>query len=344
MNKIIGCLSLLLSPFAIAMQPLDDQSLSVATGQDGLNIGVNVSKVEFKQIAIIDTDGWDANNVNATEYRGRGALVIAQNANPLSNTAINKPTITAKNASGAQTDLALQAVIDIDKGTGANGTFANIALSFGAVNELIISPFSIYAANDSVLSTLGNSYIRSSIFDQNPAAPNTVILKSNVKELLRLQNGLNIKFVSTNQPTMNIQLGAAPQGKMIRFGGAIDSICGVGCNIMLVSGYDGSNNPIGASFNFQLKASNSSGFSLSKFYAGIEGLSNTDKGAFVLGIDNKSDNVDLKLNNIQFGNTAAIPATTDAAYRFNGLQNSAIGNIGFTQASVTDLKVRINGM
>ncbi|HQV26034.1 MAG TPA: pilus assembly protein FilA, partial [Acinetobacter sp.] len=44
------------------------------------------------------------------------------------------------------------------------------------------------------------------------------------------------------------------------------------------------------------------------------------------------------------GNTATIPATTDAAYRFNGLQNSSIGNIGFTNASVTDLKMRVSGM
>ncbi|HQW53875.1 MAG TPA: pilus assembly protein FilA, partial [Acinetobacter sp.] len=74
MNKIFGCLSLFLTPFAIAMQPLDDQSLSTATGQDGLNIGVNVSKIEFKQISVIDSDGWDTQSAAATEYRGRAGL------------------------------------------------------------------------------------------------------------------------------------------------------------------------------------------------------------------------------------------------------------------------------
>lgn len=341
MNKILGCLSLFLTPFAIAMQPLDDQSLSTATGQDGLNIGVNVSKIEFKQISVIDSDGWDTKTVAATEYRGRAALVFAQSPNAT----VSNPSITFK-AGGAASDLDLKAVIDADKGTGTNGAFANIAVSFGNVDEFVISPLSIYAAADStgVLSSVsGSTYTRGSIFGTN-----TSILKTGVKEILRLQNGVNVKFLSTNKPKMNIQLGSAPQGKMVRFGGAIDSICGAGsgCNMMLVSGYDGSNNPIGASFNFQLNASNPTGFSLDKFYAGIIGESSAGQkdGALIFGNEGKSDNIDLKLNNIQLGNTATIPATTDAAYRFNGLQNSSIGNIGFTNASVTDLKMRVSGM
>lgn len=336
-NNILGCLFMLLSPLTMAMQPMDDQSLSTATGQDGLNIGVNVSKVEFKQISIIDSDGWDTKSAVATEYRGRSGLVLAQSPN----SAISNPTITAKNASGVATDLVLQAIVDTDKG--ANGAFTNIALSFGNINELIISPLSIYLASDNagVLSSIsGSTYTRGSVFNSG-----TTTLASGVKELIRLKNGLNIKFLSTNKPTMNIQLGSAPQGKMIRFGGAIDSICGTGCNMMLVSGYDASNNPIGASFDLQLKASNATGFRLNGFYAGIEGKTSAlDTGALVFGNEGKSDNIDIKLNNIQLGNTASIPSTTDATYRFNGLQNSSIGNVGFTNASVTDLKVRVNGM
>ena len=47
-NKKLGCLSLLLfTPVAMAMQPLDDQSLSAMTGQDGLTVSVNISKIDF---------------------------------------------------------------------------------------------------------------------------------------------------------------------------------------------------------------------------------------------------------------------------------------------------------
>ena len=346
-NGKMGCLSLLLlSPLTMAMQPMDDQSLASTTGQDGINIGVNVSKIEFQQVSVIDPDGWDTKTVAATEYRGRAALVFAQSPNAT----VSNPSITFK-AGGAASDLDLKAVIDTDKGTGTNGAFANIAVSFGNVDEFVISPLSIYAAADStgVLSSVnGSTYTRGSIFDSNPSA-----LKTGVKELLRLEDGLNVKFLSSNKPKMNIQLGAAPQGQMIRFGGAIDSVCGtgIGCKMMLVSGYEGDNilnDPIGASFNFQLKASNSTtGFGLDKFYVSIIGESGSglnDQGALVFGNEGKSDSIDLKLSNVQFGNAATIPAITDAAYRFNGLQNSSIGNIGFTNASVTDLKMRVSGM
>ena len=58
-NKKIGYLSLLLlSPLTMAMQPMDDQSLATTTGQDGINIGVNISKIEFTQAALIDNDAF----------------------------------------------------------------------------------------------------------------------------------------------------------------------------------------------------------------------------------------------------------------------------------------------
>ena len=233
-NKMLGCLTLFFSPLVIAMQPMDDQSLASTTGQDGINIGVNVSKIEFQQVSVIDPDGWDTKTVAATEYRGKAALVFAQSPNAT----VSNPSITFK-AGGAASDLDLKAVIDTDKGTGTNGAFANIAVSFGNVDEFVISPLSIYAAADStgVLSSVsGSTYTRGSIFNSNPSA-----LKTGVKELLRLEDGLNVKFLSSNKPKMNIQLGAAPQGQMIRFGGAIDSVCGtgIGCKMMLVRGKEG---------------------------------------------------------------------------------------------------------
>jgi hypothetical protein len=62
-----------------------------------------------------------------------------------------------------------------------------------------------------------------------------------VKEIVRVggASGIDIVFAA-NKPTVNIQLGAAPQGHMVMFGGAINSICGSGsgCNIVAVSDYD----------------------------------------------------------------------------------------------------------
>ena len=78
-NKKLGCLSLLLlSPMAMAMQPLDDQSLSATTGQDGISVGVNLSKVNFNQAAIIDTDGFTTTALGSTvALTSKAALVMA---------------------------------------------------------------------------------------------------------------------------------------------------------------------------------------------------------------------------------------------------------------------------
>ena len=145
-NKKIGCLALLLfSPFASAMQPLDDQSLSGATAQDGLNIGVHVSKIDFNQIAIIDTDGFTNSSASLTS---KAALVMA--ASPGGASAIGVDVVKTFNADGSidyGTSALFNAAIDTDAGT--NSAFANVALTLGSdVNGLRIRPFSVYLTPD----------------------------------------------------------------------------------------------------------------------------------------------------------------------------------------------------
>jgi hypothetical protein len=61
------------------MQPLDDQSPSATTGQDGI-IGIGINKVQFNQVSLIDTNGYGA---QATSYANRASLVVAsRNASP----------------------------------------------------------------------------------------------------------------------------------------------------------------------------------------------------------------------------------------------------------------------
>lgn len=346
-KNILGCL-LILSPCTMAMQPMDDQSLSSTTGQDGINISVNNSKVEFNQIAVIDTDGLSYGGYTAPNYTNRAGLIIAGIAGQMPTTAAkpNPVAIVGIDASNADTSLpTINAVIDTDKGTGTNGAFANIALSFsGNYTGFRIKPFSIYTVDANNISTIvGSNYTRKSIFD----IASTIKLQSGVKELLRIKDNVDIKFIASNKPTMNIQLGAAPQGKMIKFGGAIDSICGTGtgCNFMLVSDYstsgDPTTTPIGASFDLQFKATNATtGFRLNSFYAGIEGQSSTEPGGLVFGNTGKTDDFNLSLNNIKLGNTIG---TLDPTV-FNGLQNNSIGNVGMIGGSVTNLKMKISGM
>ena len=341
-NKKIGCLALLLfSTFASAMQPLDDQSLSGATAQDGLNIGVHVSKIDFNQIAIIDTDGFTNSSASLTS---KAALVMA--ASPGGASAIGVDVVKTFNADGSidyGTSALFNAAIDTDAGTGTNGAFANIALSLGGnVNGIRIRPFSVYLAPDvtGVISSLsGSAYTRGSIFSTG-----TTLKSANIKELLRVSNNIDILF-NANKPKMNIQLGSVPQGKMVMFSGAIDSICGSGngCNMMLVSDYltsgDVSTSPVGVGFDFQFTGHNGSPFSLDGFYAGVEGKSSLDNGGFVFGNAGESSKFDLKLNNVSLGNTGSSAIET-----FNSLPNASIGNIGAVGISATNLKMRVSGM
>ncbi|WP_343579487.1 DUF6160 family protein [Acinetobacter sp.] len=336
-NKKLGWLSLLLlSPVSMAMQPMDDQSLSAMTGQDGLTIGVQAN-VQFNQMAIIDNDGLSYGGYTSPSYTNRAGLVIAGVAGQATAVPVK---VTGLNGT-AETILGFKAAVDTDAGSAAKGgAFANITLAFNNnVTGLRISPFSIYTAGPASLSSLnGSTYTRNSIFSSG------TLLKSDVKELLRV-GGIDIVFAA-NKPSMNIQMGAAPQGHMVMFDGAIESICGTGtgCNIMLVSDYATPGNsttaPVGASFDFKLTGNNGNPFGLKGFYAGIYGPSGTtDKGGVIFGNTGTSNKFDLQLNNVLLGTSGA-----QQAGAFNNLPNASIGNIGMTGASVTNLKMKVSGM
>ncbi|ENV50018.1 FilA [Acinetobacter junii CIP 107470 = MTCC 11364] len=345
-NKKLGCLSLLLfTPVAMAMQPLDDQSLSAMTGQDGLTVSVNISKIDFKQAAIIDNDGFS--NPDAT-LPGKAALVMATSPGGPANIGVDfVQTFNDGSIQNSSSEL-FKAVIDSDAGTGTNGAFANVALTLGSdVNGLRIRPFSVYLTPDQydpgdstkhAISTLvGSTYTQHSIFSTG-----TTLKSSNIKELLRVSNNIDVKFVANNKPRMNIQLGSSPQGHLVMFGGAVDSVCASttsqpsGCSFNLVSG------TTGAKFDLQMSGKDANGFSLNGFYAGIEAGAGSVPGAVVFGNTGTSDKLNLNLNNVWLGDT--IPAGSLNSSIFNGVQNGSIGNIGAAGVSATNLKMRVSGM
>jgi hypothetical protein len=75
-TKLALVSSMAISANAMAMQAMDDASLSAATGQDGLNIGIGISKIEIGKVFVHDNDGLaTANGGTATA----GAIVIQGN-------------------------------------------------------------------------------------------------------------------------------------------------------------------------------------------------------------------------------------------------------------------------
>lgn len=144
-NRNLGCISLLiLSPIALAMEPMDDQSLSQTTGQDGINVGINLSKVQLNQISIIDRDGLGSTVSDAN----KASLVLAgKSAGTVADQTVD---ITFLGASNTPT---MNIVMDTDGGAtgGASGKpFANIGMSFASnITGIKVSPFALYLAGAS---------------------------------------------------------------------------------------------------------------------------------------------------------------------------------------------------
>ncbi|CAB1216885.1 putative pilus system protein FilA [Acinetobacter bouvetii] len=234
-TKLALVSSLAVSANAMAMQAMDDASLGATTGQDGINIGIGISKISIDKLYVHDNDGLSAtakNTVTGTSVTGvvAGVPTFAANA-VVSDTAIAGGTGTAgaivikgngvsKIVGGVETNLvkdkalvitannsALLAShnladlqIDSDAGTGTNGAFINIAAQ---VSGLTINIGEIGVTASNAVPTTGATSIRRGGKDDAGTGQNYNAILS----------GLTVK---TGQMAANVQLGAAPQGAMIK--------------------------------------------------------------------------------------------------------------------------------
>lgn len=225
--------SLAISANAMAMQAMDDAALSASTGQDGINIGIGISKVEIGKIFIHDNDGLatDAKNVvsgtkvivvtpakpadpdtgtpavpavygfadneqvSSTAIAGgtgkAGAIVIQGNGKTGD---INKDhgiVITANTQALLASHNLADLQIDSDAGTSAaGGAFINIAAQVSGL-DISIGEIGVAASADST----------------------TAIRRGASANYNAILSGLTLK---TGQMSANVQLGAAPQGAMIK--------------------------------------------------------------------------------------------------------------------------------
>ncbi|MCO8060150.1 putative pilus system protein FilA [Acinetobacter towneri] len=195
-TKLALVSSIALTTNAMAMQAMDDTALSATTGQDGLSIGIGISKIEIEKLLIHDNDGL---RVDATTPGKAGAIVIkgngiAGNANEKHGIVIGANYDDNGAYLLASRNLA-DLVIDTDAGTGTNGAFINVAAQVSGL-DIKIGEIGVSASNDM------------------PAADATSIRRghsdTNYNAIL---SGLEIK---TGKMDANIQLGAAPQGAMVK--------------------------------------------------------------------------------------------------------------------------------
>ncbi|NNH36084.1 pilus assembly protein FilA [Acinetobacter sp. NIPH 2377] len=214
-TKLALVSSLAISANAMAMQAMDDASLGATTGQDGINIGIGITKIEIEKLLIHDNDGLAANaknTVNGTSVTGitasgptfapsqvisdkaidggtdtAGALVIKGNGvagHVNQNAGI---VITANNS--ALLDSHNLADLQIDSDAGANGAFLNVAAQVSGL-EINIGKIAVAASGTSTTGRRGSTGTENDIL-----------------------TGLKI---TTGQMAANIQLGSTPQGAMIK--------------------------------------------------------------------------------------------------------------------------------
>ena len=193
-TKLALVSSMAISANAMAMQAMDDASLSAATGQDGISIGIGISKVEIGKVFIHDNDGLATTSLGGTSTAG--AIVIQGNG-IAGDTLENHGIIIGANYDNAGAYLLpSRNLADLQIDTDANGgnAFINIAAQVSGL-DINIGQIGVVASADM------------------PATGATSIRRGGTGTVNPILSGLSLK---TGPMSANIQLGAAPQGAMIQ--------------------------------------------------------------------------------------------------------------------------------
>ena len=226
-TKLALVSSMAISANAMAMQSMDDAALSAATGQDGINIGLGISRVTIEKVLVHDNDGLNYANsswVGAAPTAGQagfggvtgtgtpavtgtraGAIVIKGNGISGNVNETNGIVISTNAAALLPSHNLADIVIDTEAGAGGGNTaFLNVAAKVSGLN-IAIGEIGVAASN--AKPTTGATSIRRGATDTAWTSSNTT---GNYNKIL---SGLTL---TTGQMNANVQLGAAPQGAMIK--------------------------------------------------------------------------------------------------------------------------------
>lgn len=242
-TKLALISSMAISANAMAMQAMDDSALSATTGQDGLSIGIGISKIEIEKLFIHDNGGL---STTAT-MESFGGIKLKSDQSGIEYTpgklpTLQRGTVVEIDTNTASYDSASRAVNLGGKGESAaiviygNGIAGNANETHGLVIGANYDDNGAYLLASRNLADLtidsdagdGNPFINigakvsgldikiGKIGVQASAALNnsaTSIRRGGTGKVNDILSGLSIK---TGPMSANIQLGAAPQGAMIQ--------------------------------------------------------------------------------------------------------------------------------
>ncbi|WP_336170473.1 putative pilus system protein FilA [Acinetobacter sp. 161(2023)] len=182
-TKLALVSSLAISANAMAMQSMDDAALSAATGQDGINIGIALGSggISIDKLYIHDNDGLNPTTGITGAAATAGAIAVSG--------------VTVKQVDTTTNLLDLK--IDSVGAAGANGAFLNVAANVGAVD--------VHVGSVGV-GTSGTLNTTTAVRGITETAPTEII------------SGLDL---SLGAISANVQLGATPQGAMIKVNSAL---------------------------------------------------------------------------------------------------------------------------
>lgn len=197
---------------AMALQALDDSTLSNTTGQDGITVTLNTGGIDISKLVVHDNDGLtnavliagndgpdgiagNADDVAAISNGGTGVVGTTTSSGAI---VINGVKLTSTSAGGHLATL----LIDTDAGAGGTAPFLNVGVQTGNLN---IKVASIAVASSNTTVTGARRGVA--------AATETKILSG--------YTAANNIDVTVGGSTLNIQLGNTPQGAMIIASGTV---------------------------------------------------------------------------------------------------------------------------
>lgn len=204
-TKLALVSSMALSANAFAMQAMDDSALSATTGQDGLSIGIGISKIEIEKLFIHDNDGLKTANgagtAGAIVIQGNGKSILDDQGNETNAVKDHGVVIGANYDDNGAYLLASRNLadltIDSDGGAGGGNTaFINIAAEVSGL-DIKIGEIGVTASGK-----------------QGEASTTSALRRGGTENNYNaILSGLELK---TGKMDANIQLGAAPQGAMVK--------------------------------------------------------------------------------------------------------------------------------
>lgn len=209
LNKLAIVVAMSLSANVMAMEALEDEALSAATGQDGITLKVFSPGIEIEKLFLHDNDGIGA----------AGGYGIAAGANTAGAIVANDVKISKHDPANTRTTPLATIKIDTEGGTGTDSSGATLNANVKL------------AATDISIGSIGVGKSR--------AAPDLTDSAVSVRRGIEANEQVILSNIglSLGATEMNVQLGNQPQGALIVLNGTVTG--GVVINGLTLNDNDG---------------------------------------------------------------------------------------------------------